>query len=343
MMPLQDDSLIPNVILRRLIQAWCTDNGWRRSFKGENIMPSSSMDIRDCVLSFLREIARGQNVRSAVRGLRHLAKEGEENRRCIVSTGSPLLLVSLLWVNASDVTHDDCEACEDALHVLALLCQTDLETKTLVMEPQKLSWIVWHLNYGSKEARIAAASLLRTLFKQDDARDLVGSVEGVFEGLIYLLRDKSLSNKGQKLVVKVIQCASQSMSNRSRAVEAGAVAAIIDLLGRCQKACIERALAVLELLCDTSEGKDAASRLPGFFPTLIEKMVRVSDLSTRYATTCVLKVCSANNDEVLMSALDAGIYPQLLFVLQSGGTAQVKYKAQELLKRLHAVNSRCFI
>lgn len=343
MMPLQDASLIPNVIVQRLIQAWCADNGWKRSFKGENIMPSKSVDIRDCVLSYLKEIARGQSVQSAVKGLKQLAKEGDDNQRCIISTGGPLLLVSLLWVSASDLVHEDCEACEDALSVLALLCRNSSETKSLVMEPQKLSWIIWHLQYSSLGAKLAAAMLLRTLFKQDDAREAVGKAKGVFEGLVSLLKDNSLNSKAQKLVVKVMERACESSANRIKAVDAGAVAALVNLLSRCQKASIERVLAALELLCDTIEGKDAASRLPDFFPILIEKMVRVSDLSTEHATACVLEVCSLNRDETLHLALDAGIYPQLLLVLQSGSTTRVKCKAQELLKRLHSVRGYCFV
>ncbi|MCO5600200.1 hypothetical protein L7F22_054309 [Adiantum nelumboides] len=343
MMPLQDASLIPNVIVRRLIQAWCADNGWKRSFKGENIVTSNSADTRDCVLSFLKEIARGQSVQSAVRGLKQLAKQSEENQQCIVGTGGPLLLVSLLWVNASDLVHEDCEACEDALSVLALLCQNSSETKCLVMESPKLSWIIWHLQYSFPGAKLAAARLLRTLFKEDDSREIIGKAKGVFEGLVSLLADNSLNSKAHKLVVKVMWCACESRENQLKVVEAGAVAVLVSLLRRCQKAGIERVLATLELLCATVEGKDAASRLPDFFPVLIEKMVRVSDLSTEYATACVLEVCSSNKVETLYLALEAGIYPQLLLVLQSGGTARVKCKVQELLKRLHSTRAQCHL
>lgn len=303
MMPLQDASLIPNVIVRRLIQAWCVDNGWKRSFKGENIIPSNCVDVRDCVLSFLKEIARGQRVESAVKGLKQLAKESE-NQTCIVSTGAPLLLVSLLCVNPSDLVHEECEACEDALSILALLCRSSPETKILVMENQKLSWIVWHLRYGcTTGAKLAASALIRTLFKQDDSREAVGKAKGVFEGIISLLTEKGLSPKAEKSVVKVLERACESRSNRVRAIEAGAVTALVDVLNRCQKASTERVLATMELLCDTLEGKDAASRLPGFFPALIERM--------------------------------------LLLVLQSDGTPRAKCKAQELLKRLHNVLGPC--
>lgn len=343
MICLQDASLIPNVIVRRLIQAWYSDNGWKRSFKGENIIPSRCEDVRDCVLSFLKEIARGQRVQAAVRGLKQLAKESEGNQRCIISTGGPLLLVSLLWVNPSELVHEDCEACEDALSVLALLCRNSVETRTLAMEQQKLSWIVWHLRYSSTiGAKLAAAALLRTLFKQDDSRDAVGKAKGVFEGLVRLLAEESLSRKAEKSLVKVLERACESGKNRTRAVEAGAVAALVNVLGRCQKATIERVLATMELLCDTMEGKDAASRVPGFFPALIQRMMRVSPLSTEHATACILEVCSLSRDELLRPALEAGIYPQLLLVLQSDGTSRAKCKAQELLKRLHAVRGHDF-
>eukprot|EP00250_Pteridium_aquilinum_P001727 c11933_g1_i1 orf=280-1461(-) len=341
MIPLQDASLIPNVIVRRLIQAWCADNGWKRSFKAENIIPSKCIDVRDCVLSFLKEIARGQKVQSAVRGLKQLAKESEENQRCIISTGGPLLLVSLLWVNPSDLVHEDCEACQDALSVLALLCRKSFETRALVMEQQKLPWIIWHLRYSSTTgAKISAAVLLRTLFKQDDVQEDLGKAKGVFEGLVSLLAKESLNRKAEKSVVKVLECACESRANQIRAVEAGAVAALVDVLGRCQKTSVERVLATMELLCHTMEGKDAASRLPGFFPALIERMVSVSQSSMEHAVACMLEVCSLNRDDTLQSALEAGIYPQLLLVLQSDGTSRAKCKAQELLKRLHAVRGQ---
>ncbi|KAH7431307.1 hypothetical protein KP509_08G042000 [Ceratopteris richardii] len=337
MIPLQDSSLIPNVTLRRLIQAWCADAG-RRSFKvGNTTLSSNNEDISDCVFSFLRNIARGENVKLAVRGLKQLAKEGEENRRCIISNGGPALLVSLLWADNMDVAHHDCEACEDAISILALLSKSHFETKTLVMKSQQLACIIWHLRNGPRGVKIAAAELLRNLFKQDDSREFVGKAKGLFEGLTALIRDKNLNSKGQKVAARVIESACQSINNATRAVEAGAIDSLLGLLNRCEKPCAERALATLEYLCETTNGKHAASKLPEFFTTMIEKMGSVSELSTGYALSCLLKVFSLNKDSILISALDAGIYPKLLDVLQADGTAWVKYKAQELLKRLHRV------
>lgn len=271
----------------------------------------------------------------AVRGLRQLSKESEENRLCIVSTGAPLLLVSLLWANPSEIEHEECDACEDALFVLGALCRTSSETRVLVAEPQKLTGIVWHLRYGCTEAKLSAATLIRTLFKQDDTGTAVGKVKGLFPGLVSLLTE-DLSIKAEKSAVKALERACRSIANRVKALDAGALDALVDLLIKGRKTTTERALATLKILCETAEGKEMACRHPSFIPVVIERMVRVSHRSAEHATSCMLEVCSIDRVAMMQLALKAGIYQQLLLVLQCDGTPRAKCKAQELLKRLHA-------
>jgi hypothetical protein len=227
---LENHILIPNLIVRRMIQSWVQENGsgsLPASAFGSPKRDTEKQRSGDCthaeperVLSLLREIARGgQGVRNAAKCLGALAKERVEYRTCIDELGGTLLLVSLL----SPEMHEDCEACEEVLGVLVMLAQCRGGTRQMVMEPQTLACVVWHLDRGTPCARVNAAALLESLLASDELCATVGRFPGVLQGLVKLVNEGGgvQQHRASKIAVRTLLAACLcKVHNHSRTVHA---------------------------------------------------------------------------------------------------------------------------
>lgn len=112
------------------------------------------------------------------------------------------------------------------------------------------------------------------------------------------------------------------------------VASLIEMLPRARSASAEKALATLELLGTTEEGKAAMIEHALAVPVLVELILKVSDRGTEYAAGTLSCICS---DSVAMRevAVAHGAPTKLLLLIQSDCTARAKRKASQLLKALH--------
>lgn len=119
-----------------------------------------------------------------------------------------------------------------------------------------------------------------------------------------------------------------------RAVEAGAVAAMVEMLPRARSATAEKALATLELLGTTEEGKAGLINHALAVPVLVELILKVSDRGTEYAAGTLMTMCS-DSEVTRQAAVALGAPTKLLLLIQSDCTARAKRKASQLLKLLH--------
>lgn len=120
----------------------------------------------------------------------------------------------------------------------------------------------------------------------------------------------------------------------NRAAEAGAVASILEMLPLARSAVAEKALATLELLSTTEEGKAAIIDHALAVPVLVELILKVSDRGTEYAAGTLSAICS-DNLAMQEAAVEHGAPTKLLLLIQSDCTARAKRKANQLLKVLH--------
>lgn len=122
--------------------------------------------------------------------------------------------------------------------------------------------------------------------------------------------------------------------NVRRAVEGGAVASLVEMLPRARSATAEKALATLELLGTTEEGKAAIIEHALAVPVLVELMLKVSPRGMEYAAGTLSMMCS---DSLAMrqAAVAHGAPTKLLLLIQSACTARAKRKASQLMKLLH--------
>ncbi|CAM6051980.1 unnamed protein product [Sphagnum compactum] len=203
----------------------------------------------------------------------------------------------------------------------------------LVATPEMLSLVVWHLRKGSKDSKEKAAQLLEKLSLVESFKITMGSCSPVLEEIVSLLRQEK-QPRLVKLATKTLLALCLVKENRCRAVEAGAVAALLEMLPMVKPATGEKALATLELLTTIDEGKMSVSAHALAVPILVDMILRVSDRGTEYAAGALHAICG-DNIAIQEAAVAAGAPTKLLLLIQSDCTARAKRKALQLLKVLH--------
>eukprot|EP01018_Ginkgo_biloba_P016392 Gb_11650 [translate_table: standard] len=345
MQKLQDYNLIPNHTLRRLIQEWCVAN----RCKGIERIPTPKQPVdRYRVRSLVQEAAASGSIKSArasaIRSLKFMAKDSDNNKSIIADEGVIPVLISSVFscieeqpLVGGDHEGDqlDMELTEEALGFLVLFSLTDSE-RISIAQPTRIAYISSLLCCGSMEVRVNAGSLVESLTHSEhlheELRALVGNTAGMIEGLVNLIRE-SLYPRAVKVGIKAIFSLCFLKANREKAVEARAPEALIEGLVDAQKCDAERALAAIELLCRTDAGCKALSCHALTVPILVKTILKVSIRATEYAAGSLLAICS-NSESLQEEAVQAGILTQLLLLVQSDCTDRAKRKAQMLLKLL---------
>ncbi|KAG6542080.1 hypothetical protein Mapa_016497 [Marchantia paleacea] len=329
MQVLDSTELVPNHTLRRLIQDWCVSN---RCNGVERIpTPKQPAEPRQ-VKQMLQDVAMGRDSFGVLRKLRNIAKESDRNRRVISDAGAIPVLGNFVF--SPDSLGKNLEACEEALGILAVLPLQNMTRKLFYVGPKQLTALSWLLCRGSLDGRINAALLLASLATDDEMKLSVGATAGVFEGLVKLLKEDSYA-RAIKAGLKAFLAICGPKKNRVKAVEAGVVSAIVELLPEAERSNTERALTLMELLCTCADGRTAVSAHALAVPVLVRIILRVSDCATEHAISCLWAVCQhAPKECVDEAAVQAGILTQLLHLIQVESNSRTKQKATELLRQL---------
>ncbi|KAJ7514335.1 hypothetical protein O6H91_23G039800 [Diphasiastrum complanatum] len=346
MQQLQDFTLTPNHTLRRLIQDWCVAN---RS-KGVERIPTPKQPVEpQRVKTLLQDASPSCSSRliqlNALKTIRSLAKESEKNRILISQQGAVPVLISALF-NSLEETREDgspkeepsqpgIEVWEEALKALVVLPLNDAD-RNAIAQPTRLALISVILARGSMELRINASSLVERLSSSEELKNKVGETTGMMEGLVRLVRE-SLYTRAVKVGVKALfsLCLCTSTKNSERAVMAGAAAALIEHLPEADKLDGAETLATLELLCKTLAGRTAVGGHALSVPALVRMVLKVSDQATECAAGTLLAICSSSRT-VQEAAVQAGVFTQMLLLIQSDCTERAKRKAMEMLKLLRS-------
>jgi hypothetical protein len=133
--------------------------------------------------------------------------------------------------------------------------------------------------------------------------------------------------------------------NRVKAVEAGAMTVLVELLldeGSRHKA--ELAVVAIDHLCGCAEGRSELVAHPAGLAVVSKKAMRVSPATTESAVRALHTVAKHSpTPAVLQEMLDVGVVAKLLLLLQVDSGERARAKAKELLT-MHArvwKNSPC--
>ncbi|KAK9071145.1 hypothetical protein SSX86_009713 [Deinandra increscens subsp. villosa] len=333
-LPLTDFTLIPNHTLRRLIQNWCVAN---RSYGVERIptpkQPADPVTVQS-LLKTTSSVSSSRHVRlSAVRRIRGLARDSEKNRLVISTVKACEVLLEVLFCetsrNSSELTHE-------LLAVLAILPISQTECVLVSSVPDRISYLIFLLSHSSIDVRVNTAALLENVIAGTNSPELraeISSHDEIFDGVIGILDYPLSYPRALKVGIKALFALCIVKQHRHKAVEAGAVEALIDRLPDFEKCDAERALATVELLCRIPSGCMAFASHALTVPLLVKVILKISDRATEYAAGALLSLCSAV-ERLQVEAVAAGVLTQLLLLVQSDCTERAKRKAQMLLKLL---------
>ncbi|XVE96287.1 hypothetical protein REPUB_Repub02eG0208100 [Reevesia pubescens] len=330
----KDYDLTPNHTLRRLIQAWCTENA---SLGVDRIpTPKPSLD-KFHFLKLIKELQRPDSKMKALKELDFLAAKNEKNRTYMVKAGVPKAMLSFI-VNCFK---EDCiNGVEEALSVLFFIRIPSSEAKLFPKEnDQIIKSLIWVLGCEFKThvmVKSHAVLVLKTIIKTASSTLLERLEPKFFEMIVGVLKQGTtrITQKGMNSALHVLLDACPWGRNRLMMVEAGAVSMLIELeLGSPEKRTTELILGILFHLCSCADGRAEFLSHKGGLAMVTKRILRVSPASDDRAVLILSLISkfSATN-LVVHEMLDVGTVTKLLMLLQVDCAAYLKGKAKEILR-----------
>ncbi|XP_057954747.1 E3 ubiquitin-protein ligase PUB23-like [Malania oleifera] len=341
---LSDTDLTPNHTLRRLIQGWCT----LHASHGIERIPTPKPPVDKAKVEKLVNDANKfpQMQLECIQRLKSLALESERNRKCLEEAGAIEFLASVIIKNeypmaveaTSDHESDLPSARDEALSILYHLETSEASRKKLVPSNngEFMESLVQVLACGRCQSRTDAVLLLKSVFEVADPNQLIGVAPKLFIGITSVLREK-ISYQTSKAALKLLMEICPWGRNRVKAVEAGAVFALVELLlDAPEKRISELVLVVLDQLCSCAEGRAELVRHAAGVAIVSKKILRVSHLASDRAVKILSSVCRLSAcSRVLQEMQQVGVVSKLCLVLQMESSLKTKERAREILK-LHS-------
>ncbi|XP_020239104.1 E3 ubiquitin-protein ligase PUB24 [Cajanus cajan] len=342
----RDSDLTPNHTLRRLIQAWCTQN----ASLGIDRIPTPKPPLnRIQVVKLLKALDDPKMQHKSLAQLELLAAENERNKKCLLEARVPRAMIMFI-VNCHRNGQLQ-KGLEEALSILQFVKIPAEECALLLKENEQivdsLTWILSRENMeNSMAVKSHAVLVLKKVINKSDTCHILERVKPEFlERMVRVLRE-GLSQQGVSAALQVLLSACSLGRNRVMMVESGLVHELIEIeLTGPEKRVTELTLAILFHLCSCANGRAKFLSHEGSIAVVTERMMRVSaavDDSAVFVLSLVSKFSGTN--VVLQEMLRVGTVAKLCMLLQADRGKYLKDKAMEMLK-LHSEvwkNSPCF-
>ncbi|KAJ9693921.1 hypothetical protein PVL29_009749 [Vitis rotundifolia] len=344
-----DSDLTPNHTLRRLIQAWCTLN----ASNGVERIPTPKIPINKIqIVKLLNDAKSPQLQMKCIGKLRALAAESDANKRCIVSAGAVEFLASIVskanfttFEEESDKGLESRSASSEALSILHYLQVSEAGLKKLVGKNSEfVGCLVRVLQRGNYESRAYAVMLLSSMLQVADPTQLMALKPEFFVEAVQVLQDH-ISHQATKATLKLLTEVCPWGRNKVKAVEAGAVSILTELLlASSEKRACEMILTVLDQLCGCAEGRAELLKHAAGMAIVSKKILRVSHVASERAVKILYSISKFSaTPSVLQEMSQLGVVAKLCLVLQVDCGSRTKEKTRDIL-RLHArawKNSPC--
>ncbi|CAL9043438.1 unnamed protein product [Musa banksii] len=335
--PLPDCELTPNHTLRRLIQAWCA----LHSPSGVEMFPTPRTPVGERQIAELLEAAMAPQSRlTSLRKLKAVVSESHRNKRYVETTPGVIDFAAFVIVNyASNSVEDEEEtrACDEALIILQTLeiSQEGL-LDLLAKNANIIESLTTILRRSNGQSRSYATLLLRSLLGVFSPARSIGLHAELFQEMVNVLRDR-ISHQATKASLHALVRLCPWGTNRTKAVEAGAVHVLVELLLEDpERRVTELVLAALDRLCGCAEGRTELVRHRAAIPAVSKKILQVSQLASEKAVR-ILHTLARHSPaaELLEEMLQLGVVTKLCLVLRVGCGGKTEEKARQIL-RLHS-------
>lgn len=342
----RDSDLTPNHNLRRLIQAWCTENASQGIDRIPTPKPPPS---KAQVVKMLRDLKHPQLQSKAMCQLELLAAENERNRKCMVEAGvSKAMLMFLL--NCC-FKRNQTEGLEEALSVLLFVGISSSEMKQILTEnEQLLDALTWVLRCSSMASHMSAIKTHALLVLKSIVEKVDPSVLGRLKPEFFALVVGTLRNRnGTQEINAALHIMMDTCPwgrNRAMMIEAGAVFDLIEFeFGMSERRTSELVFGILFHLCCCADGRARFLSHRGSVFLVSKRILSVSPAVDDRALMILSLICkySATN-AVIQEMLEVGAVARLCTLFQVNCASYLKDRAREIL-RSHSgdlkKNSRC--
>ncbi|KAD4386215.1 hypothetical protein R6Q59_009464 [Mikania micrantha] len=338
--------ITPNHTLKRLILAW--QNGQSpssSSSSSSSSSPSSSSCLssfkRDEMMSLLKTLNSTPFKVTSLRKLREIIENGDEMKLDFMLLGGLEMVFRLIiQILADSSDFMVFRACEEALGVLQHLPITqgsDGKVIELFLKPEFMKSMVIILQRGSKEARVSMISILSKLANSDFNWNVALNDQGVgmFKSIFELASDEistKVSSSSLQVLIKILDSSKES---RSKAIEAGAMCTLIELLPDSNRSKTEKILLIIKLLCECANGKMAFIEHGLGISAISSKLFNVSEIASKICIQIFLLICSFHDptNKVLEDMLIYGVVKKLVILMHMSGPSSTKNKTVDMFKK----------
>ncbi|EEF36983.1 Spotted leaf protein, putative [Ricinus communis] len=337
--------LIPNLLLKGLIQQFCIQNG----IPTAETTKSKNRDITRTVLAgslaaegatkmvanFLAdklENGDSEDRNKAAYEIRLLSKASIFNRSCLVEAGAILFLLKLLLSK-------DSLSQENAIAGLLNLSKHS-KSKPVIVENGGLELIVNVLKTGLRmEARQHAAATLFYLASVEEYRILIGGSTEAVQALVDLAREGN--DRARKNALVALYGLLMHFGNHRRVIAAGAVPLLLTLLTTCEKEeLVTDSLAVLASLAEKPDGAKAILH-SGSLPQIMGVLDSSTSRAGKEQCVCLLlALCINGGTDVVAILVKSPSLMGSLYSQLSEGTSRASKKASALIRILHEFYER---
>ncbi|XP_059629339.1 U-box domain-containing protein 21-like [Cornus florida] len=214
-----------------------------------------------------------------------------------------------------------------------------VEAQSKLASSTSLRCMAWFLRGEDVSGRRVTVLALAELLALDQGYvNAFAEMECVAEALVKIIRVPicpRATNASLMAIYHMISPSAMSEEMTRRFMEMGLVSLILEIVLNYEKGICEKALGVLDCMCDCGEGREYLARNhESTMPALVEKILGVSMTATEFSVSALWKLCKDENGGVVVDEAvhELGVFEKLLVVLQVGCDERTKERANELLK-----------
>ncbi|XP_028808351.1 E3 ubiquitin-protein ligase PUB23-like [Neltuma alba] len=328
--------LTPNHTLRRLIQAWCSENA---AHGVDRIPTPKSPPTKTLLQKLVRNLGLPHLYQSALERLHTLATENQRNLKCMAESGVAESMIHLITKKSKELGNNT-NSLEQSLRILGLLSSWD-NIKPLVVQNidfiKSLTWILQLHEDTNVNLINEAMPVLKSTIELADSTHLGSLKPEFFSEITRVLRNRSISQQAMKSALHILIETCPLGRNRTRIVEVGAVIELIELeLEKPEKNITELIFNLLAQLCSCADGREQFLSHAAGIAVVSKRILRVSPATDDRAVHVLwLMARYSGSKDVVLEMLRVGAVSKLCMVIQADCDPSVKEKARSIL-RLHS-------
>nr|XP_010911082.1 E3 ubiquitin-protein ligase PUB23 [Elaeis guineensis] len=336
MQHLKNFDLTPNHTLKRLIASWLLDHEAKSTPPAAPQPCQTNAIEHEKLVSLLSSIDSTPFKVSSLKNLRSILENKNEVQEHFIRSGGIEALGHIMFqIVLENTDFTTFRACEEALAVLSILPLSNEASVELLLKPECMKPMMIMLQRGSADARLHTMAILLKISKTKHSwTHAIGEQEmDIFRSLLELLSDEISTKLSSCSLDVLLEIVAVSKKNGRKAIEAGAVCILIELLPDASQRSCEKILLLLKRLCEYPEGRSAFADHGLGVAAVSKKILRVSDLGTKLGVKILWLMCNfLPTEKVLDDMMAYGLVKKLLVLLHIDGRSSTKDKAMKIIK-----------